>query len=61
MSLKEKREARGLSVKELSKRSGVHWVKIYQLEAGKIKPENMSLRNAIRLADALFCDCRDLV
>ena len=61
MSLKEKREAKGLTVKELSKLSGVHWVKIYQIEVGKIKPENMSLKNALRLADALTCDCHDLM
>lgn len=61
MSLKSIREEKGLSQKALSERSGVHLVKIYQIEAGTIKAENLSLKNALRLADALGCSCKDLV
>jgi transcriptional regulator with XRE-family HTH domain len=61
MSLKKMREAKGLSQKALAERSGVHVVKIYQIEAGTIRAENMSLKNALRLAEALDCECRDLL
>ena len=61
MSLKEKRTAAGLSITALAKQSAVHPVKICQIEAGKINPENLSLKNALRLADALRCHPRDLI
>lgn len=61
MSLKKVREAKGISQKELSELSGVHLVKIYQIEAGTIKVENLTLKNALRLANALGCSCHDLV
>lgn len=61
MSLKEKRLAAGLSLAALAKKSGVHPVKICQIETGKIDPMNISLKNALRLADALNCHPRDLI
>lgn len=61
MSLKRIREARGLNPRELAELSGVHVVKIYQIEAEKIKPENIRLKNAVRLANALNCRCEDLL
>ena len=61
MSLKSIRQARGLSQAELARRSGVHWVKINQIESGKIDPSNMSLKNAARLADALDVDPREFL
>ena len=61
MSLKEKRTAAGLTLAQLSKLSGVHAVKICQIESGKISAENMSLKNALRLVDALGCHPRDLL
>lgn len=61
MSLKEKRLDLDMSIAELSKRSGVHSVKICQIESGKINPENLSLKNALRLADALGCHPRELL
>lgn len=61
MSLKEKRLAASMTLAQLSKLSGVHAVKICQIESGKINPENISLKNALRLADALGCHPRDLL
>ena len=61
MSLKSKRLERGLTLAELAKKSGVHYVKIAQIESGKIDPANMTLRNAVRLADALHIDPRDIL
>ena len=61
MSLRDIRLASGLSIQALANKSGVHRVKISQIEAGKIKPENISLHNAIRLAEALDCHPRDFL
>ena len=61
MSLKELRQASGMTLQALADRSGVHPVKICQIEMGKIKAENISLKNALRLADALGCHPRDLI
>ena len=61
MSLKDRRLAAGLSLAELGKISGVHPVKICQIETGKINPENISLKNALRLAEALKCHPKELL
>lgn len=61
LGLREKRLEKGWTLKELSERSGVHLVKIQQIESGKIKAENISLRNARKLADALGCSTKDLL
>lgn len=61
MSLKSKRLERGLTLTELAKLSGVHIVKIAQIESGRIDPANMTLRNAAKLADALHVDPRELL
>lgn len=60
-TLSELREAKNMTIKELAEKSGVHLIKLYQIESGKIKTENMSLKNAARIADALGCDPRDLL
>ena len=61
MSLKSCRLERGLTLTELAKLSGVHIVKLAQIESGKINPANMTLRNAVKLADALQIDPRELL
>lgn len=61
MGLKELRTTAGMSLQELSKKSGVHYVKIAQIETGKINPENITLKNAIRLSDALGCSVKELL
>lgn len=60
-TLSELRKAKDMTIKELAEKSGVHLIKLYQIESGKIKPENMSLRNAAKIANALDCDPRDLL
>lgn len=55
MGLRELRKARGLTLKALGEKSGVHWVKIAQYETGKLNVENMSLKNAVKLSAALGC------
>lgn len=61
MSLKEQRKNKGLTLKALAEKSGVHFVKIAQIEAGTIKAENMSLKNALKLSEALGCEPKDLL
>ncbi len=61
MGLKERRLAKGLTLKQLSELSGVHYMKIHQIESGKIKPENVTLKNAIKLAKALDCSPEDIL
>lgn len=59
--LRDKRLAKGLTRSELARKSGVHPVKIAQYEDETLRPENMTLRNAIKLADALECEPRDFL
>ncbi len=61
MGLREKRLAKGLTLKQLAELSGVHYMKIHQIETGKIKPENITLRNAVKLAEALGCTPGELL
>lgn len=61
MSLKEERTKKGLTLEALADKSGVHFVKIHQIESGKIKAENMTLKNALKLSDALDCHPRNLI
>lgn len=61
MGLKEKRLEKGMTLKELAAASGVHYMKIYQIETDKIKPENITLRNALKLAKALGCTPEELL
>lgn len=61
MGLREKRLEKGLTLKELAELSGVHYMKIHQIETGKIKPENVTLKNALKLANALGCKPEELL
>lgn len=56
MGLKDLRLAKGYSRTELSKISGIRYQKIRDIEVGIIKPENIALKTAIKLATALECD-----
>lgn len=53
MGLAELRKSKNLTQRELAKRSGVSNVTIADYERGVKDTRNMTLRNAIRLADAL--------
>lgn len=61
MGLKDLRTAKGISRTELSRVSGVRYQKIRDIEVGIIKPENITLKTAIKLASALECDPEDLM
>lgn len=61
MGLKDLRTAKGLSRSELAKISGIRYQKIRDIEVGIIKPENIALKTAIKLAAALGCDPAELM
>ena len=61
MGLKDLRAAKGLSRSELAKISGIRYQKIRDIEVGIIKPENIALKTAVRLAAALGCDPAELM
>lgn len=50
-----------MTLHELADKSGVHYVKIHQIESGKINVENITLKNVLRLSEALECSPRDLL
>lgn len=60
MGLKDLREAKNLSRAELAKLSGIRYQKIRDIEVGVIKPENITLKTALKLAAALDCQPEDL-
>lgn len=61
MSLKRKRLEKGYTLQALAEKSGVHYIKIHQIETGKINVENITLKNGLRLAEALDCHPRELL
>jgi transcriptional regulator with XRE-family HTH domain len=56
--LKHWRERRGLSLRELGERSGVHYVSIVKMEAGKLDPQ---LSTLLKLCKALNTTLNQLV
>lgn len=56
MGLKKLRTEKGLTLVQLAGVSGLNYVKIHQIETRKIKPENIRLSTALKLAHALNCE-----
>lgn len=61
MGLAKFRKDAGLTLHQLAAKSGVNYQKIWQIEHGVIKAENITLKTAKKLADALDCDPQDLL
>ena len=61
MGLRKLRTDAGLTLKQLAAISGVNFMKIHQIETGKINPQNMALKTAEKLAKALNCSHSDLL
>jgi transcriptional regulator with XRE-family HTH domain len=55
------RVERGLGQRELAEGCGVNIRQIQGLESGALKMENLSLKNALKLADFLVVHPRELV
>ena len=56
--LKEWRERRGLSLRKLAKMSGVHYVSLVRIEAGRLDPR---LSTLLKLCQALTITLNQLV
>ena len=61
MGLKDLRLAKGFTLHSLAEASGVNYQKIWQIEHKVIKPENIALKTAVKLAKALDCKPEDLM
>lgn len=61
MGLKKLRLAKGYTLHKLAEISGVNYQKIWQIEHRVIKPENIALKTAVKLAKALECNPEDLM
>lgn len=61
MGLRDMRKAKGLTLKGLAEISGVNYMKIHQIETGKINPQNIALKTAIKLSKALDCKPEDIL
>lgn len=61
VNLKKLRLQRCLTMQQLSDASGVNIRQIARIECGESKMSNVTLGNALALADALGVDVRDLL
>lgn len=61
MGLRNLRKAKGYTLKGLAAISGVNYMKIHQIETGKINPQNIALKTAVKLATALDCKPEDIL
>lgn len=59
--LKSLRQAAGLTQSALASRSGINLRQIQKIESGEIKLENITLRSAARLAEALGVTMEELL
>lgn len=61
MKIREHRNARHLTLQQLSELSGVSVTQIQAVETGKSDPGNMAARNLLALAKALEADPHELI
>lgn len=61
MGLRDLRLAKGYTLHGLANASGVNYQKIWQIENNKINVKNISLKTALKLANALDCQTADLI
>ena len=61
MSLKSKRKEAGFTLQGLAAVSGVNYMKIHQIEKGKIDVRHIWLDTALKLSWALDCEPKDLL
>lgn len=61
MGLAKLRHDAGFTLHKLAEVSGVNYMKIHQIESGKINVKNITLRTAQKLAVALNCEPLDLL
>lgn len=61
MKIKEIRKSQGLTQKALAEKAGINIRQIQKYESGEYDIGNMTLKNAVSIADALKCEIRDLL
>lgn len=61
MGLAKLRREANLTLHQLAAKSGVNYQKIWQIEHGVIKPENIAVKTATKLAKALDCEIDDFL
>lgn len=61
MILKDRRLELGLSQKALADAAGLNLRQLQKMESGEISLGNVTLKNALALADALGVDVRSLI
>lgn len=61
MKIKEIRKRQGLTQKALAEKAGINIRQIQKYESGEYDIGNMTLKNAVSIADALKCEIRDLL
>ena len=61
MKIKEIRKSKGLTQKALAEKAGINIRQIQKYESGEYDIGNMTLKNAVSIADALKCEIRDLL
>lgn len=59
--IKQFREQKNITRKQLSESSGVHYKKITDYENNYFKTENVTIGNLCRIADALGCTLDELI
>lgn len=55
------RKQREMTQKQLAEQTGIPFRNLQRIESGDITPANMTLKNAVALADALGIDSRELL
>ncbi|MDE5753740.1 MAG: helix-turn-helix transcriptional regulator [Oscillospiraceae bacterium] len=60
-NIKEMREKKGLTRKELAELSGVHYKKVTDYENQYVHTENITVGNLYKIAQALECKIDDLL
>ena len=55
------RSVMGMTQKELAEKSGINIRQIQKYESGEYDTGNMTLKNALALAEALECEAKDLI
>lgn len=61
MTLRQLRSDAGLTQRALADAAEINIRQIQKIEAGDIRPENLTLGTAVRLADALGVEPKDLL
>lgn len=61
MKLKDLRNAKHLTLREVSEKAGISMVHLSRLESGECNPKNMRLWTAIQLAHLYECHVSDLI